>query len=29
MLYAAPQLGFFERHRPSVEQMARSAKLKL
>lgn len=29
MLYAAPQLGFFARHQRSVEQMARSAKLKL
>ena len=29
MLYAAPQLGFFPRHQRSVEQMARSAKLKL
>lgn len=29
MLYAAPRLGFFPRHRDSVEQMARSAKLKM
>ena len=29
MLYAAPQLGFFGRHQAGVEQMARSAKLKL
>jgi hypothetical protein len=29
MLYAAPQLGFFARHQPSVEQMARSARLKM
>jgi hypothetical protein len=29
MLYAAPQLGFFARHQRSVEQMARSAKLKM
>jgi hypothetical protein len=29
MLYAAPQLGFFARHQKSVEQMARSAWLKM
>jgi hypothetical protein len=29
MLYAAPQLGFFGRHQGSVEQMARSARLKM
>ena len=29
MLYAAPQLGFFARHQPAVEQMARSARLKM
>jgi hypothetical protein len=29
MLYAAPKLGFFARHERSVEQMARSAKLKM
>jgi len=29
MLYAAPQLGFFARHQRSVDQMARSAKLKM
>ena len=29
ILYAAPQLGFFPRHQRSVEQMARSAKLKM
>jgi hypothetical protein len=29
LLYSAPQLGFFPRHQRSVEQMARSAKLKL
>ena len=29
MLYAAPQLGFFARHQRSVEQMARSAWLKM
>lgn len=29
MLYAAPQLGFFARHQRSVEQMARSARLKM
>ena len=29
ILYAAPQLGFFARHQRSVEQMARSAKLKM
>jgi hypothetical protein len=29
ILYGAPQLGFFARHQPRVEQMALSAKLKL
>lgn len=29
LLYAAPQLGFFSRHQRGVEQMARSAKLKM
>lgn len=29
MLYGAPQLGFFARHQGRVEQMARSAKLKI
>ena len=29
MIYAAPQLGFFARHQQNVEQMARSARLKL
>jgi hypothetical protein len=29
MLYSAPELGFFGRHRGRVEQMARSAKLKM
>jgi hypothetical protein len=29
LLYAAPRLGFFARHQDKVEQMARSAKVKL
>jgi hypothetical protein len=29
MLYSAPRLGFFPRHQPQVEQIARSAKVNL